>query len=57
MRSCVADACVDLANQEIFKLANTHVDKTRLIGVFTKCDRTNNLTSVNGPTLGEGHQY
>ncbi|OAA81280.1 vacuolar sorting protein VPS1 [Akanthomyces lecanii RCEF 1005] len=43
---CVADACVDLANQEIFKLANTHVDKTRLIGVFTKCDRTANLNSV-----------
>ncbi|XWW95318.1 hypothetical protein V2A60_003276 [Cordyceps javanica] len=43
---CVADAFVDLSNQEIFKLANEYVDKTRLIGVFTKCDRTNNMTSV-----------
>lgn len=27
--------------QEIFKLASEHVDKSRLIGVFTKCDRLN----------------
>ncbi|KAK3180847.1 hypothetical protein K4F52_007805 [Lecanicillium sp. MT-2017a] len=44
---CVADACSDLSNQEIFKLAAQHVDKERLIGVFTKCDlKTENIESV-----------
>ncbi|KAL1889653.1 hypothetical protein Sste5346_008772 [Sporothrix stenoceras] len=38
---CVADAGTDLMMQEIFKLANKHVDAARLIGVFTKCDRLN----------------
>ncbi len=36
--SCVADAATDLALQDAFKLAGQHVDKTRLVGVFTKCD-------------------
>ncbi|KAI1842523.1 hypothetical protein JX266_011277 [Neoarthrinium moseri] len=36
---CVADATNDVANQGIFDLAGEHVEKSRLIGVFTKCDR------------------
>ncbi|KAK0748920.1 P-loop containing nucleoside triphosphate hydrolase protein [Schizothecium vesticola] len=35
---CVADAIADLARQFAFELAKIHVDETRLIGVFTKCD-------------------
>ncbi|OAR03062.1 hypothetical protein LLEC1_04715 [Akanthomyces lecanii] len=52
---CVADAFVDLSNQEVFNIAKKHVDKTRLIGVFTKCDTTSRPNSVvdiaNGKVL------
>ncbi|KAF6841063.1 vacuolar sorting protein VPS1 [Colletotrichum musicola] len=36
---CVADAVTDLSNQKILATASELVDKKRLIGVFTKCDR------------------
>lgn len=34
--------------QEIFKLADQYVDKTRLVGVFTKCDLLKRAVSVRG---------
>ncbi|KAI0122915.1 vacuolar sorting protein VPS1 [Xylariales sp. AK1849] len=43
---CVADAVTDLANQEVFALAAEHVEKSRLIGVFTKCDNVMDATEV-----------
>ncbi|CCF44438.1 vacuolar sorting protein VPS1 [Colletotrichum higginsianum] len=36
---CVAAATADLETQEIFNMAAKLVDKKRLVGVFTKCDR------------------
>ncbi|KAJ6781573.1 hypothetical protein PWT90_01568 [Aphanocladium album] len=35
---CAATASADLTSQPIFDLAKDHVDRNRLIGVFTKCD-------------------
>ncbi|KAK9781177.1 putative Vacuolar sorting protein VPS1 [Seiridium cardinale] len=35
---CVADASYDLANQGVFTLAGKHVEDSRLLRVFTKCD-------------------
>jgi hypothetical protein len=46
-QSCVADATDDLANQQIFTLAAEHVDSTRMIGVFTKCDQTQHPETVS----------
>ncbi|KAH7304159.1 P-loop containing nucleoside triphosphate hydrolase protein [Stachybotrys elegans] len=36
---CIAAGNNDIADQGIFELARNHVEETRLIGVFTKCDR------------------
>lgn len=44
---CVAAATADLSTQEIFKMAANFVDKYRLVGVFTKCDRLENPNEVS----------
>jgi hypothetical protein len=36
---CVATALEDLANQHIFELAKKHAHTSRVVGVFTKCDK------------------
>ncbi|KAF3811106.1 Interferon-induced GTP-binding protein Mx2 [Colletotrichum gloeosporioides] len=43
---CVADAVTDLANQEIFKMADDLVEQDRFVGVFTKCDLLQDPTVV-----------
>ncbi|KAK1637566.1 hypothetical protein BDP81DRAFT_516910 [Colletotrichum phormii] len=43
---CVAAATADLSTQEIFKMAAKLVEKSRLVGVFTKCDRLEDPTEV-----------
>ncbi|KAK6215448.1 vacuolar sorting protein VPS1 [Colletotrichum tabaci] len=43
---CVAAATADLETQEIFNMAAKLVDKKRLVGVFTKCDRLESPTEV-----------
>ncbi|OHW91879.1 vacuolar sorting protein vps1 [Colletotrichum incanum] len=44
---CVAAATADLSTQGIFKMAANLVDKRRLVGVFTKCDRLENPTELD----------
>ncbi|KAK1994581.1 vacuolar sorting protein VPS1 [Colletotrichum falcatum] len=46
---CVAAATEDVATQEIFDMAANFVDKRRLVGVFTKCDRLQDPTEVWEP--------
>jgi hypothetical protein len=50
---CVADATDDLANQQIFSLAGDFVDSSRIVGVFTKCDRTQHPETVSTPLTRE----
>ncbi len=40
------DATADLGHQKIFKLAKQYVDKTKTIGVFTKCDLLSQANDV-----------
>ncbi|KAH6666614.1 P-loop containing nucleoside triphosphate hydrolase protein [Halenospora varia] len=42
---CVADASGDISNEQILPLAST-VDSSRLVGVFTKCDRSDNPSDI-----------
>ncbi|KAH6652547.1 vacuolar sorting protein VPS1 [Truncatella angustata] len=49
---CVADAGSDLANQGVFTLAAEHVQKSRLIGVFTKCDNLKESGDVSSMQHG-----
>ncbi|KAK2025937.1 vacuolar sorting protein VPS1 [Colletotrichum zoysiae] len=51
---CVAAATADLSTQGIFKMAANLVDKKRLVGVFTKCDRLENPTEVIEIASGRG---
>ncbi|KXH46427.1 vacuolar sorting protein VPS1 [Colletotrichum salicis] len=51
---CVAAATADLSTQEIFKMAAKLVDKSRLVGVFTKCDRLEDPTEVIDIASGYG---
>ncbi|KAK1450438.1 vacuolar sorting protein VPS1 [Colletotrichum melonis] len=51
---CVAAATADLSTQEIFKMAANFVDKSRLVGVFTKCDRLENPNEVIDIASGYG---
>jgi hypothetical protein len=44
---CVADASHDLSNQGIFSLATEHVEETRLLRVFTKCDNVRDPTDAS----------
>ncbi|KAK1987288.1 vacuolar sorting protein VPS1 [Colletotrichum cereale] len=51
---CVAAATADLSTQGIFKMAANLVDKRRLVGVFTKCDRLENPAEVIKIASGQG---
>ncbi|WDK19490.1 vacuolar sorting protein VPS1 [Colletotrichum graminicola] len=51
---CVAAATAHLSTQGIFKMAANLVDKRRLVGVFTKCDRLENPTEVIEIASGRG---
>ncbi|KAF4637832.1 hypothetical protein G7Y89_g237 [Cudoniella acicularis] len=42
---CVADASGDISNEQILPLAS-NVDSSRLVGVFTKCDRSDNPADI-----------
>lgn len=42
----MAPANGDLANQGIFELAKLHADTSRVVGVFTKCDKVDNPRRV-----------
>lgn len=44
---CVADALDDINNQTVFKLAGEHVDGSRVVGVWTKCDITHRPDMVS----------
>ncbi|KAK8054689.1 hypothetical protein PG994_009756 [Apiospora phragmitis] len=54
---CVSDASNDLENQPIFKLAEEHVESTRLIPVFTKCDKAATPEDVVGIATGENQHF
>ncbi|KAK8036216.1 hypothetical protein PG993_008830 [Apiospora rasikravindrae] len=54
---CVSDASNDLENQPIFKLAEEHVESTRLIPVFTKCDKATSPEDVVGIATGEDQHF
>ncbi|KAK8062970.1 hypothetical protein PG997_015067 [Apiospora hydei] len=54
---CVSDASNDLENQPIFKLAEEHVESTRLIPVFTKCDKATSQEDVVGIATGEDQHF
>ncbi|KAK1964130.1 vacuolar sorting protein VPS1 [Colletotrichum sublineola] len=51
---CVSAATADLSTQEIFEMAANLVDKRRLVGVFTKCDRLENPAEVIDIASGRG---
>ncbi|KAK1468017.1 vacuolar sorting protein VPS1 [Colletotrichum cuscutae] len=51
---CVAAATADLSTQEIFKMAANFVDKSRLVGVLTKCGRLENPNEVIDIASGYG---
>ncbi|KAH7360322.1 P-loop containing nucleoside triphosphate hydrolase protein [Rhexocercosporidium sp. MPI-PUGE-AT-0058] len=43
---CVAPATDNLANQQIFTMAKQHAESSRVVGVFTKCDRAPHPKSI-----------
>ncbi|KAL2066683.1 hypothetical protein VTL71DRAFT_2755 [Oculimacula yallundae] len=43
---CVAPATDNLANQQIFTMAKKHAEKSRIIGVITKCDRAEHPKTI-----------
>ena len=48
MDSCVADASNDIQNETILELARD-IDSSRKVGVFTKCDKSDNPEDVSDP--------
>ncbi|KAG4431228.1 hypothetical protein IFR05_013287 [Cadophora sp. M221] len=43
---CVAPATDNLANQQIFTMAKEHAESSRVVGVFTKCDKAPHPKSI-----------
>ncbi|KAK8116916.1 uncharacterized protein PG998_005197 [Apiospora kogelbergensis] len=54
---CVSEATIDLDSSPIFHKALEHVDSSRLIPVFTKCDMAAKPESVVGIATGENINY
>ncbi|KAK6858048.1 hypothetical protein PG995_005747 [Apiospora arundinis] len=54
---CVSEATIDLDSSPIFHQALEHVDSSRLIPVFTKCDMAAKPESVVGIATGENTNY
>ncbi|KAK8046043.1 hypothetical protein PG996_014107 [Apiospora saccharicola] len=55
--SCVSEATIDLDSSPIFRHALEHVDSSRLIPVFTKCDRASDLEMIVKIAAGENSLY